>query len=375
MSDKQEYVMVPREASPEMIDAYLRANDAYWKRMDEMPPPPNKWRTGTPKDATAESYRAMLQAAPPAPAMHASASTGLKCADCYMDKEACPTCYEAWWKARHPNSHQMPDVAPPAPVAHSKSEYKRRVAMGDASILPPAPVAATGFDREYVRAYLEELLIDKIGNPHTDPEVSKFLEWLAAPVATEDHIPTMPAEDAAMLWLASVRDDFRKMADEANSTLQRRLVEMASAPVQPAPVAGPVAWHDIASAPKDGTAIMLRNEGGAWIGKWQSIAASGYTFDQPWRSLMLNHYHIPVSHRYLPPTHWMPLPPAPDASPSPAPVAAPVVTDAQIEALKLLIWWAENEGSCDPIKSKAAAAEARAILAAQSGAGTRGEQT
>lgn len=58
-----------------------------------------------------------------------------------------------------------------------------------------------------------------------------------APVATEDHIPTMPAEDAAMLWLASVRDDFRKMSDEANSTLQRRLVEMASAPVQPAPVA------------------------------------------------------------------------------------------------------------------------------------------
>ena len=88
-----EYVMVPREANPEMIDAYLRANDAYWKRMDEVPPPPNKWRTGTPKDATAESYRAMLQA------------------------------------------------APPAPVAHSKSEYKRRVAMGDASILPPATVA------------------------------------------------------------------------------------------------------------------------------------------------------------------------------------------------------------------------------------------
>ena len=295
--------------------------------------------------------------------------------------------------------------------------------MGDASILPPAPVAATGFDREYVRAYLEELLIDKIGNPHTDPEVSKFLEWLAAPVATEDHIPTMPAEDAAMLWLASVRDDFRKMADEANSTLQRRLVEMASAPVQPAPVAGPVAWHDIASAPKDGTAIMLRNEGGAWIGKWQSIAASGYTFDQPWRSLMLNHYHIPVSHRYLPPTHWMPLPPAPDASPSPAPVAAPVVTDAPqlpegfrllpVEATDSMMdaEWnvsmseAHSNGGVSAAAWRAMVEAApqvtygdghsgvgwymhdtdypeegavflsRAILAAQSGAGTRGEQT
>ena len=83
----------------------------------------------------------LLQAAPPAPAMHASAPTGMKCADCYMDKEACPTCYSAWWKARHPHSQQMPEGAPPAPVAHSKSEYKRRVAMGDASILPPATVA------------------------------------------------------------------------------------------------------------------------------------------------------------------------------------------------------------------------------------------
>lgn len=36
-------------------------------------------------------------------AMHASAPQGQKCADCSMDKEACPTCYHAWWTKRHPN--------------------------------------------------------------------------------------------------------------------------------------------------------------------------------------------------------------------------------------------------------------------------------
>jgi hypothetical protein len=41
------------------------------------------------------------------PALHASAPRGFLCADCTMDKEACPTCYKAWWQRRHPNVHQM----------------------------------------------------------------------------------------------------------------------------------------------------------------------------------------------------------------------------------------------------------------------------
>lgn len=131
MSDKQEYVMVPREAWDFLCGA--GPLDGVW------------FGNPHPKHLGAFWWRsyicAMLQAAPPAPAMHASAPTGMKCADCYMDKEACPTCYSAWWKARHPHSQQMPEGAPPAPVAHSKSEYKRRVAMGDANVLPPAPVA------------------------------------------------------------------------------------------------------------------------------------------------------------------------------------------------------------------------------------------
>ena len=40
-------------------------------------------------------------------ALHASAPLGHKCADCTMDKEACPTCYAAWWKRRHPNTVQI----------------------------------------------------------------------------------------------------------------------------------------------------------------------------------------------------------------------------------------------------------------------------
>ena len=75
--------------------------------------------------------------------------------------------------------------------------------------------------------------------------------------------------------------------------------------------AGP--WMPIETAPKDGTAVMLGNSGGAWIGRFMQFAQSGYRFDDPWRSLMLNHYHIPYEHRYKAPTHWMPLPAAPAA--------------------------------------------------------------
>jgi hypothetical protein len=48
------------EVTDAMVDAYLQANDAYWKRTDELPTAPNKWRTGTPREATRESLRAAL---------------------------------------------------------------------------------------------------------------------------------------------------------------------------------------------------------------------------------------------------------------------------------------------------------------------------
>lgn len=49
-----------------MVDAYLKANDAYWKRTDELPKPPDKWRTGTVGEATRVSLEAALAASAPA---------------------------------------------------------------------------------------------------------------------------------------------------------------------------------------------------------------------------------------------------------------------------------------------------------------------
>lgn len=49
--------------TPEMVTAYLTANDAYWQRTDTMPSTnPTRWRNGNPRDATAESLRAALAA-------------------------------------------------------------------------------------------------------------------------------------------------------------------------------------------------------------------------------------------------------------------------------------------------------------------------
>lgn len=57
------------EVTEEMVAAYLTANDAYWKRADELPARnPAKWRQGTPSEATRESLRAALDAASPADA-------------------------------------------------------------------------------------------------------------------------------------------------------------------------------------------------------------------------------------------------------------------------------------------------------------------
>lgn len=58
--------LVPVEPTPEMVAAYLEAQAEYWRRTDELPTPPDKWRTGTPTAATASGYRAMLAAAPAA---------------------------------------------------------------------------------------------------------------------------------------------------------------------------------------------------------------------------------------------------------------------------------------------------------------------
>lgn len=51
-----------RQVTEAMITAYLEANDAYWIATDEMPRPPGKWRTGTPREATRAGLTAVLAA-------------------------------------------------------------------------------------------------------------------------------------------------------------------------------------------------------------------------------------------------------------------------------------------------------------------------
>lgn len=52
-----------------------------------------------------------VPAAPDAPtlrtddALHASAPKGYKCANCQMDAEPCPVCYQVWWQKRHPDTN------------------------------------------------------------------------------------------------------------------------------------------------------------------------------------------------------------------------------------------------------------------------------
>jgi hypothetical protein len=56
----------PQEVTEAMVTVYLKTNDAYWKRTDELPATnPGKWRQGTPREATRESLKAALKAAHP----------------------------------------------------------------------------------------------------------------------------------------------------------------------------------------------------------------------------------------------------------------------------------------------------------------------
>ena len=72
-------------------------------------------------------------------------------------------------------------------------------------------------------------------------------------------------------------------------------------------------WQPIETAPKDGTYFLMGNAGGAFVGHYKSHAESGYRFDSPWRCVMLNCWHMSEETRYAGPTHWMPLPPPPEA--------------------------------------------------------------
>lgn len=80
--------VAPR-VTEEMVTAYLTANDAYWKGVDELAPKLGTWRAGTPKEATRISLQAALRAsAKPSPSQNAASSQEAAAGE--------PEKFEAW---------------------------------------------------------------------------------------------------------------------------------------------------------------------------------------------------------------------------------------------------------------------------------------
>jgi hypothetical protein len=75
-------------------------------------------------------------------------------------------------------------------------------------------------------------------------------------------------------------------------------------------------WQPIETAPTDGTRVLVANEHGAWMAEHRKHAPSGFYFPNPWRSVLINHWHL-ERHCSLVPTHWQPLPAPPAAQEPP----------------------------------------------------------
>jgi hypothetical protein len=71
-------------------------------------------------------------------------------------------------------------------------------------------------------------------------------------------------------------------------------------------------WQPIETAPRDGRYFLAANQWGVWVCQYKPRARSGYVFENPWHSLMLNHAHIDERVRGNRPTHWQPLPAPPE---------------------------------------------------------------
>lgn len=89
----------PSGVTDAMVDAYLKANDAYWRRTDELPQSGTKWRNGNPREATRESLIAALtqpttvQQAPTDEELAAAAYKGF---DDYWTEDCAVKESEAW---------------------------------------------------------------------------------------------------------------------------------------------------------------------------------------------------------------------------------------------------------------------------------------
>lgn len=270
-----EYVMVPREANPEMVAQAM-------KECAGMGAGSCGEYAGVDGDDMRAVWDAMLQAAPPARAPMADATTEQR-VKWLQDN---PGELRKFVTTAQQNADDYlklnaayAELRDAAPVAHSKSEYKRRVAMGDANVLPPAPVAYGSGDGYWVRAQDLPLRPDK----------ARFTTAFYA----------SPSPAPVFCEYCGGNDD-----DPPDHCMD---------------------------CTRPGNTPVCSSCGGAGC---QDCA--------------------------------------PEASPSPAPVAAPVVTDAQIDALmrKADEYWEASTAARYRVRAELESV-ARAILAAQSGAGTQ----
>lgn len=69
-----------------MVTAYLEANDAYWRKADELHAPIGRWRAGTSREATRVSLLAALAAVPQQAPQPAEASEKMPLRDVVMQE-------------------------------------------------------------------------------------------------------------------------------------------------------------------------------------------------------------------------------------------------------------------------------------------------
>src|SRR5690606_32287996 len=118
------------------------------------------------------------------------------------------------------------------------------------------------------------------------------------------------ARDKIIADLKFRKREIETRVSDLSNTLASLRADTVAQPVQK-PVAD--CWQPIETAPKDGTYILLSNNecGGSWVGHFKEHAQSGFRFENPWHSQMLNHWHLPNKDKAGLPTHWMPMPAAP----------------------------------------------------------------
>jgi hypothetical protein len=141
----------------------------------------------------------------------------------------------------------------------------------------------------------------------------------AQPTALPGEVARIKVEDCEIRrdgtqWLLYVEDELlRRLSYSEEALVNAALRASVAAPPSPVPQ-----WQPIETAPQDGSYFLAANQWGVWVATYAPKAVSGYEFDDPVRTVMLNHWHIKEKRQqYLAATHWMPLPAAPQADGAP----------------------------------------------------------